>query len=843
LAAAGVLCSSQRAGAQDTRPDPARVGVLEEVVVTARKRTESLQEVPLSITAFSAEAISQSAIYDVRDVARLAPNVTLQTTGGAGTGRFMPNLTFRGLQNVFPQPRAQVGAVFVDGAYVLGGVNAINTNDVERVEVLRGPQNAYFGRNTFAGAINFITKTPGDEFKGEITGSGSTRGSYSVSGSVEGPVIADRLSARALVALRDKRGHYVASDGGRLGNESTDYVSATLYATPTDALSIRVRGSYQEDDDGPGQVINLSPQVIGDTCNARRIEKGTTLAGARGFNVSLPYFCDKIPTISDLGERIVDTNTSLRSPLLASLGNPNGLIDPFINNSLNDPQWRKAPKPDGMGLKREIYSLNIQTQYEFESGIAFTVNYAFDQNYSSLIVDVDRSRVETTYAYIPQFSRTRMIEARLRSSQEQSIRWLIGGTYFNSYFASAFGSGGSLQYQGRTLPTQPFRTAVLPSAQLGANPRSTDEVAKVRSVFGSVDWDVFDSLTLTGELRYQEDRSVSGGVSPPQFVNVPNSIKFTDWLPRVIAKYTFSPDWNVYASWSRGVLPGVENVGFTQQTAFRQQLIRNVIPNIAAVLDSDVLDNYELGMKQTLLDGRLRYNIAGYYMTWRNAKAQTALVLPATSETNPAPFTVPGVTTQGSVDIYGVELEGAFLLTDAWEVAGGVAVQKSEFKKWGEAGLLRDLAGGQSPGAIPGNVAFGAINWEGNEMQRQPRMTANLNSTYRATLSGDWGWFVRGEMTYTGKAWDSTANIVQSNDFFRVNARAGVERDDLTVEFYVLNLFNDKNWDYVSRTAIGDFVANAANAVLPRGNAGFLQGFAVQAPDKRDFGVRVRYAF
>ena len=816
---------------------------LEEITVTARKRTESVQEIPLSITAFSAQAIERAGITDVRDVARLAPNVTLQTTGGAGTGRFMPNLTFRGLQNVFPQPRAQVGAVFVDGNYVLGGVNAVNTADVERVEVLRGPQNAYFGRNTFAGAINFITKTPGNDFKASVEGSGTTRGTFTGIASVEGPLVEDKLAARLSGYMRSKRGHYVAQDGGRLGNEGTKAVSLTLNATPTDKLSIRIRGNYQNDDDGPGTVINLSPAVIGDTCGGQRINKGTNLSGASGFNVTLPYFCGKIPGINELGERIVSTNTSLRSPLLTSLGNPNGLIDAFINNSLGDAAWNKAPKPDGLGLKREIRSINIQTQYEFDSGISVVLNYGYEQNYQSLLFDGDRSNTETNYSYVPQFSRVRMLEARIRSDQKQRLRWMVGGTYFNSYFASNFGSGGSLQYTSRTAPTGTLRTGVLTSLALAGNPRSTDERARVRGVFGSVDFDVTDALTVTGELRYQSDRSQSGGVAPPTFVVVPNIITFKDYAPRAIATYKLSPDWNVYASWARGVLPGVENTGYTSQTAFRQQLVRNVIPNIEPVLSSDKLDSYEIGSKQTLLDGRLRYNIAGYLMKWRNAKAQTALVLPATSATDPTPFTIAGLTTQGSVDVWGLEFEAAALVTEKWEVAGGLGWQKSKFIKWGEAGLLRDLAGGQGVGAIVNSVSFGAINWEGNEMQRQPRMTANLNSTYRDSLSADWEWYVRGEFTYTGAAWDSTANIVKSTPVKRVNAKLGIERSDLTVELYVLNLFNDKTWDYTSRSAIGDQRLNSANAVLPLGNVGFLQGLAVQAPDKRDFGIRAKYQF
>jgi len=842
LAGVSLLAFGSIGTASAQNAQSAQAGGLEEIIVTARKRAESVQDVPLSITAFSAKTIQQAAIVDVRDVARLAPNVTLQTTGGAGTGRFIPNLTFRGLQNVFPQPRAQVGAVFVDGNYVLGGVNAVNTSDVERIEVLRGPQNAYFGRNTFAGAINFITKTPGNTFKAEGEFSGSVRSAYSTSISAEGPVIEDRLAARAIVSYRDKSGHYVAQDGGRLGNESTKSVSMTFNATPTDNFSIRVRGNYQKDSDGPGQVINLSPQLIGDTCGARRINKGTNLAGATGFNVSLPYFCDSIPGISQLGEKIVSTNTSLRSPLLGSLGNPDSLINVFSNNSLNDPQWNKAPKPDGLGLNREIRSVSIQGQYELENGITIGANYGFDQNYQSLLLDSDRTNVETSYAYIPTFSRTYNSEARIRSSQNQSIRWLIGGTYFKSYFASNFGGGGTLQYVARTLPTQPLRTAALTTGALNGNPLSTNEAASVRGAFASVDWDIFDALTATAEIRYQVDKSISGGQFLPIFPALPNQVTFKDWIPRGILKYKITPDWNVYASFSQGVLPGVENAGFTSQTAFRQQLIKTIIPGVEPILASDKLNNFEIGSKQTLLDDKLRYNVALYYIKWKNAKAQTALVLPATSATDPTPFNVPGVTTQGTVALRGLEFEGAAALAPGWDVSGGFAVQKSKFLKWGEAGLLRDLAGGQSPGSLAGNVAFGAINWEGNEMQRQPRMTANLSSSYYAELTGDWSWFVRGAMTYTGRAWDSTANIVKSDSYYRVNTRLGVEKENLTIELYVLNMFNDKTWDYISRTAIGDLRNNAANAILPIGNAGFLQGFAVQAPDKRDFGIRVKYA-
>ena len=847
LLVAGTLVLAAAAGgvfAQDATPkDPAALGRLEEVTVTARKREESLQEIPISMVALTAAQIEASDAYDVRDIARLAPNVTLQTTGGAGTGRFNPNLTFRGLQNTFPTPRTQVGAVFLDGNYVLFGVNAINTADIERVEVLRGPQNAYFGRNTFAGAINFISKTPGDEFAGKVGASTSDRGSNDLSASVEGPLLPGKLSGRVSLRQRNKAGHYRASDGGRLGDESTKSISASLYAKPVDGLSIRLRGAWQEDDDGPGTLINLSPVALGDTCRGRFIDKGLSTTGQRGFNVTVPYFCDGIPGISQLGERIVSTQTSLVGPTLARLGNPNALSDAFIGNSLGFAFYDRVPRLDGLGLLRRIASVNLQTDYEFGNGVKLGFNYGWQGNRQVLAFDADRSSADVTFAYVPVISSTRTYELRLASAQEQRVRWLAGATYFTSSLEGNYGGGGSGQWRSRLLPTQPLGSVVQTSQQVSVNPFTGNEFATVKALYGSVDWDVLDKLTLTAEFRRQEDASISGGQLLPLFPTVPVAEVWKDNMPRVIGTYKISNDWNVYASWSVGVLPGANNIGFTNQTPFRQNLIRQIVPDVQTVLDSDELNSYEIGSKQTLLDGRLRYGLALYEMKWSNAKASSALVLPATSETNSTPFTVPGITTQGDATIRGVELEATALVSDNWDIGGAIAMNKSKLNRWGEAGLLRNITGGQRPGANPNDVSVGATQWAGNEFARQPRVTGTLNSTYRGALNSDWKWSVRGDMTYTGSTWDTIANIVKSDAYYRVNARIGLQRDNLAIELFVTNLFDDDTWNYVSRTVVNDAANQSVNSILPLGNASFQSGFAVEAPDKRDIGLRVSYSF
>ncbi len=106
----------------------------------------------------------------------------------------------------------------------------------------------------------------------------------------------------------------------------------------------------------------------------------------------------------------------------------------------------------------------------------------------------------------------------------------------------------------------------------------------------------------------------------------------------------------------------------------------------------------------------------------------------------------------------------------------------------------------------------------------------------------DWRWSVRSEVSYTGKAWDSTANIVKTDDFYRANLRLAFERDDLGVELFVTNLFDDDNWDYIYRTSVPD-PRNATQTILPLGNAGVPQGFAGIAPEKREIGLRVKYGF
>jgi iron complex outermembrane receptor protein len=282
-APAGAQGSTQRAGAE---------GSLEEVLVSARKREETLLEVPLSITAFTAEQIERQQLFDIRDLSAVSPGMTFQAVGGNGPGgRFGGNLYFRGLTFSAPLPRQQTGAVFVDGIYVLGGVQAVNTVDVERVEVIKGPQNAYFGRNTFGGAINFITSDPASDFRARI---GAFVESYeSVNGSltVEGPLWGETLRGRLALLHNDKGAHYTSNDGTDLGEERTDSVTGTLVWEPNESFSAKVRLHLQVDEDGPATSAHLSGGLHGTSCAGKTYTNRFNDGSPRTFSVGIPYFC------------------------------------------------------------------------------------------------------------------------------------------------------------------------------------------------------------------------------------------------------------------------------------------------------------------------------------------------------------------------------------------------------------------------------------------------------------------------------------------------------------------------------------------------------------------------
>ena len=223
---------------------------LEVIVVTARKRDELIVDIPLAITAFDEAKIESLGIQSILDLPAVTPGFQYEKFAGI-PGRFDNSPRFRGISVNSLAPSRQTASVFVDGIFVSNGIQGIGLEDVERIEVIKGPQSAYFGRLTFGGAVNYVTKTPGDEFAAKLSVMAAERSDYQMQASVEGPIIGDKVKGRLSVSHTEHGGHYRTPDTGyELGQERTSAIGGTLFFTPNENLDIKVRAYYYENDDG-----------------------------------------------------------------------------------------------------------------------------------------------------------------------------------------------------------------------------------------------------------------------------------------------------------------------------------------------------------------------------------------------------------------------------------------------------------------------------------------------------------------------------------------------------------------------------------------------------------------
>jgi len=225
-------------------PMAAGASAVEEVVVTARKREERLQDIPVAVTAVTAETIERQQLLAVKDVAAFAPGLNINADS---VGRAF--VSIRGVgTTVIDTVQPGVG-IFIDG------VNQPNTSylnspllDVERIEVLRGPQGALFGNNTLGGAINVVTRQPSDVWRGAFTGAYAGPDNYqTISGSVSGPIVRDRLQFRLGGSYHDQQGFEKSPALGGAPNPLTQTdISGALRFAPANSVVLTLDGYYEK---------------------------------------------------------------------------------------------------------------------------------------------------------------------------------------------------------------------------------------------------------------------------------------------------------------------------------------------------------------------------------------------------------------------------------------------------------------------------------------------------------------------------------------------------------------------------------------------------------------------
>ena len=787
--------------------------VLEEIVVTARKLEENLMEVPLAITAFSARDIEAMNMKQLTDIAMMTPsfNFVNQAGGSGRNDRSNNSLTFRGLYLNNNSGTAAGGQLFIDGAPVIGA-SAPSAGDVERIEILKGPQSAYFGRSTFMGAINFVMREPGDDFRGRATAEYASYDSMETTLSVEGPIVADKAAIRVSGRYSDRGGHYAnaANPSEQLGEQTTRSVSASFVGRPNDNLKISAFVNYFTDSDGTPAQGTIKQDLF--NCFIPGLPVNS--------RASFGYYCGALPKANEVPRSQISADS---------------VLTPFFFDQVwnqTPPHW-KIFDPyfiDHYGLEREAYQSDVHIEYDL-GGYTLSAATAYHRDKTSVVLDssyfadgdLPNPRFTPTNGLPRNFVFFRMTqglvrdisqELRLTSPQDQSFRWTVGGNYLN------------VRSPGGTV----FGYDIGGRAFAGSITRSKQDTP---AVFGGLYYDVIENLTLGAEARYQWDK-----IRQTPYVNAQGNIvtgaasrtlqnTFKSFSPRVTIDYKYAENSTVYALFSRGYRPG----GFNSvlATVTDQRVIDALLaqsPGAGLSFLQERLDNYEAGIKATFLDGRARATLSAYYDEWVNGQsgAQVPVRLDATP-TLPAVSNLFNITINtGLAKLKGFELESQFQVTDQLQISGSFGLNKSKISTSNFA--LYNCADCAN---IQGNSKLGL----GNQLPTAPKVMWALSAQFNDHLTGDYDWFSRIDWSHRGRNFTDFTNLAWVGASNNVNARIGVRTETFNLEAFVTNLTQNR---VMAAGLTG--VEVYSFAVPPTKNS-----IRYSLPLKRTFGLRAGYNF
>ena len=804
---------------------------LEEIVVTARKREESILDAPLAVTAFSQAELQNAGFTNIIDVSKATPGLFIEKFNQT---QARVNLTprFRGVYLSTGDRLQQTATVFLDGVAISGGIETIGINELQRIEISKGPQSALYGRNTFAGAINYITKDPGDEFRSDASVTIATRDEYSLAAGVEGP-ISDALAFRIGASWDSSEGHYdnIAVPGDTLGDESQWNVNGSLVFEPNDSLRMKFRASYREVHDGPAAIIggafgpathNFGGFLLDANCDAVTSDvvipssNSQCVVGVGGRSNSIFQGVingSQIPA-SEIG--INSDFASIEAFRSAFTSDSRFTADNALFSGVFG--YNPAEKDD-FGLDLDEVRLSFDARYDINDHIRFSLLAGYSEESYGIFTELDLSPDSSFTSFIANDIKDFSVETRFEGDLfEEQLNWAVGFSYVDVEILAGDGT---------------INTFLFPI--VFSNGLQTDEFirgAKTLGVFGSLDYQLTDEISVIFEGRYQEDEIIDEAVN----VDVPglSPATLTNFVPRATIQYEPSETTTLYATYSQGNLPGGFNpqVAELDDAALADVLTR--VPEADITFDEETLTNYELGWKQSLLGGSAAFNLAAFYMRRSDEIARVLETAPDNRPGAPNPrrtvaFNVNGATT----DIYGFELDGSWRVTTEWSLSGSVAYIDAKIASFPED------AGTDRFGFVFGPNA----DVSGQRAPRFPPLAFSLSSTYESefnlTDAFD-SWFVRGDMFYSGQFYTSNANQTEVESAVDMNLRLGLRSDRSSIEFFVTNLldedapaaaqtFADTSLDV--RTAPGGFFN--FNAI----------GNRLALRDKRQFGVRARVNF
>lgn len=746
---------------------------LEEVTITARRIEENLQDVPVAISAFSAEEMRKRGMRELEDVALATPGFSFEDYGG---GYGVP--VIRGASQQRIQDLDQTTSVFLDGIYLPRQYMVdFGTVAFERIEIAKGPQSALYGRNSFSGAVNYVSGGPTDELAAEVTATAGTDELLEYQAEVSGPIIEGKLAGRLLYAysefdgtwnndwpVGDDRNYGKQGTTDNLGGWENSTWGVNLEATPTERLLLELDYyKVERFQESPSSVRAQSPFDM--TC----VE---TLNG--GFR----FICGELP----------DTFVPLPG------GSPEG------TERISDPRNYLLDVETDFAMARATFEFNDSWEAVYQFGYSDTEVVAVGTGDRDPLVGSINFFTGQTVNFVQAIPNgTNEYSSHELRLQYSSGQWSgLAGVFTSKLedfdrFDLAFAP---------FLDPEPIEVDPEDGVQdlQKFNLGITENEFETDAIFARIAYETADARwRFSAEARYQdEEKTLTNlrGATPVVFND-----SWDSFTPRFTADYRINDRQMLYASIANG-----EKAGGFNGTVFNE---------VQRTYEPDSNWTYEIGSKNDLLDGRLRMNVAVFYTDWTDLQITVApLDIPENSIVNP-----PGVVgNTGGAEILGIELDGTWYATDMLSFDYAFSQTQAEYSSGSVSGRL-GLAGACDDILCAADGSIG-----GNQLQRQPETQVALSANLVGTFAGGWDWSARADLNYQSKQYVDEFNLGWVPDRTLVNMRAEISNPHWTVALWGKNVFDE------------EYGANAFATVLPTATS-YAQIFG----QKATFGLSVGY--
>lgn len=785
LAMVTAVANAQQAGSSES-------AALDEIVVTARKTSENIQDIPLAISALTAEQLSTRNVRDTADVAVLTPGLNFeQYSGGFGTP------VIRGAAQARISDLDQNVASFFDGIYLprqyLVNVGVVG---LERIEVVKGPQSALYGRNAFMGAINYITRKPDEELRGSVEVTLGDDARRDVAGELSGALVEGRLFGRIAAGYSEYDGDIRNSHpsanaiSGRatednLGGWDNRAYQARLVYRPVESLDIDASWARFESFEEARAVsrlqkVNGAAGLVGTDLNCSPTRLNPMLPVSATNPVVNSLYCGEIP--------------------VGFTGLPGGAPDAL---AVVD------PRSFGLDAETDLVRARVDWRASDSATLIYEFGKATSRVDSAGSSTRDPLRGATGFpfcappgTFCQRFSASpngdltyQSHELRTQLSFSDVIEWQFGAFLSELHDYDVFSADFGLPLLGMT----PVDPATFPLTA-GRGRTDVDTVA----IFSAANWRINERLRVGAEVRYQEeDKTLVSG--PTTFVAAQRALndRWYQTTPRVSIDYTLSSGNLLYLSAAKGEKAGGFNLSATLPSQF--------------TFAPDENWSYELGSKNTFLDGKLRLNAAVFLIDWRNQQISCSALGGSPLLTPPAV-----ICNLGEAEIYGAEIETSYAWTDHLSLNLGVSYNDAHYGDGVVSERIRDFA------LCDGSVCPSDGDISGNDLARQSKLQAVLGAAYERPISTSVSGFLSGDVSYKSKQYAEELNLAYVPARTLLNLRLGVRTDNWEVAAWSKNLTNEK---YVANT----FFIN-------QGTAPYTEYVPVLGP-LRSFGITARYQF